>query len=57
METLAGFLLTQLGRIPSGGEVVDYEGRRMTITEMSGLRIAKVRVEKAPAVASQEVPA
>lgn len=49
VETLAGFLLTRLGRIPQGGEHVDYEGRRMTIVEMSGHRIARVRVEKAPA--------
>ena len=47
VETLAGFLLTRLGRIPVGGESVDYEGRRLTVTEMSGHRIAKVRVEKA----------
>ncbi len=46
VETLAGFLLTRLGRIPQGGESVDYEGRRLTIIEMSGRRIAKVRVEK-----------
>jgi CBS domain containing-hemolysin-like protein len=48
VETLAGFLLGRLGRIPVGGECVDYEGRRLTITEMSGRRIAKVRVEKVP---------
>lgn len=48
VETLAGFLLTRLGRIPQGGETVDYEGRRMTITEMSGHRIARVRIEKIP---------
>jgi CBS domain containing-hemolysin-like protein len=46
VETLAGFLLTRLGHIPQGGESVDYEGRRLTISEMSGHRIAKVRVEK-----------
>ncbi len=48
VETLAGFLLTRLGRIPQGGECVDYEGRRLTITEMNGHRIAKVRVENTP---------
>ena len=48
VETLAGFLLTRLGHIPMSGESVDYQGRRLTITEMSGRRIAKVRVEKVP---------
>ena len=56
VETLAGFLLTQLGRIPAGGEVVDFEGRRMTITEMSGHRIAKVRVEKTPLPTQDSAP-
>ena len=49
IETLAGFLLARLGRIPVGGESVDFEGRRLTIIEMNGHRIAKVRVEKTPA--------
>ena len=54
VETLAGFLLTRLGRIPLGGEHVDYEGRRMTIVEMNGHRIARVRVEKVPAIVAAD---
>ena len=45
VETLAGFVLTRLGRIPRGGESVDYEGRRLTVLEMDGRRIAKIRVD------------
>ena len=45
VETLAGFLLTRLGKIPTGGETVDYMGRRFTVLEMSGHRISNVRVE------------
>jgi CBS domain containing-hemolysin-like protein len=45
VETLAGFLLMRLGHIPKGGESVTYEGRRMTVVEMDGRRISKVRVE------------
>ena len=45
VETLAGFLLMRLGHIPEPGESVDYESRRMTVTEMDGRRISKVRVE------------
>ena len=44
-ETLAGFMLARLGRIPHGGESLEYEGRRFTILEMSGNRISRVRVE------------
>jgi putative hemolysin len=46
-ETLAGFLLARLGRIPRGGETVEYEGRRFTVVEMNGNRISRVRIEKA----------
>lgn len=45
VETLAGFLLTRLGHIPVAGEHVDYESRRLTVMEMDGRRIARVRVE------------
>jgi CBS domain containing-hemolysin-like protein len=45
VETLAGFLLTRLGHIPVPGEFVDYETRRLTVAEMDGRRISKVRVE------------
>jgi putative hemolysin len=46
VETLAGFLLARLGKIPSGGESIDYEGRRLTVLEMTGRRISKVRVQQ-----------
>jgi CBS domain containing-hemolysin-like protein len=45
VETLAGFLLMRLGHIPKGGESVTYESRRLTVVEMEGRRIAKIRVE------------
>jgi putative hemolysin len=45
VETLAGFLLTRLGKIPASGEAVDFSGHRFTVLEMSGHRISKVRVE------------
>ena len=45
VETLAGFMLTRLGHIPVAGESVDYETRRLTVAEMDGRRISKVRVE------------
>jgi len=55
VETLAGFVLAQLGHIPEPGESVEYEGRRMTVTEMEGRRIAKIRVETVePALPSTE---
>jgi CBS domain containing-hemolysin-like protein len=44
VETLAGFVLTRLGSIPSGGESLEYGNRRFTVVEMAGRRISKIRV-------------
>ncbi|HSM87095.1 MAG TPA: hemolysin family protein [Candidatus Limnocylindrales bacterium] len=44
-ETLGGFVLSRLGRIPMGGESVEYEGRRYTVLHMEGHRIARVKIE------------
>jgi CBS domain containing-hemolysin-like protein len=45
VETLAGFILTRLGKIPKGGESVEFGDRRLIVMEMEGRRISKVRVE------------
>jgi magnesium and cobalt exporter, CNNM family len=45
-ETLAGFILARLQKIPRVGDGFDFEGHRYTVEEMEGHRIAKVRVEK-----------
>jgi CBS domain containing-hemolysin-like protein len=45
VETLAGFVLMHLGHIPSPGESVVFEGRRLTVVEMDARRIARIRVE------------
>ncbi|MGP8250864.1 MAG: hemolysin family protein [Terracidiphilus sp.] len=47
VETLAGFMLVQLGHIPEVGESVVYDGRRMTVAAMDARRIARIRVEPA----------
>jgi len=45
-RTLAGLLLARLERIPKGGESVLHQGYWLTIVDMDGRRIAKVKVEK-----------
>jgi CBS domain containing-hemolysin-like protein len=54
VETLAGFILTRLGRVPQGGECIEYEGRRLTVLEMSGRRISKVRIEQLQPVVAEK---
>jgi len=45
-ETLAGFILARLQRIPNVRDHFEYEGRRYTVEELEGHRISKVRIEK-----------
>jgi CBS domain containing-hemolysin-like protein len=45
-ETLAGFMLARLQRIPNVRDHFEYEGRRYTVDELEGHRIARVRIEK-----------
>jgi putative hemolysin len=47
-ETLGGFLMTTLQKIPQVGDRVEIEGKRIHIVEMVGRRISKVKLEKLP---------
>jgi putative hemolysin len=45
-QTLAGLLLSRLGRIPKGGESVTEQGYIFTVVDMEGPRIARIKVER-----------
>ena len=47
-ETVAGFMLEQLGSMPKGGEVVALGGWRFTVVDVERNRISKVKIEKLP---------
>jgi len=53
-ETLAGFLLFQLGYIPKPGEVLEYGRRKFTILGMDHNRIARVGIERLADAAGAE---
>lgn len=44
-ETLGGYLLTVLQKIPKTGDVIEQEDKRIIISDMVGQRISKVRLE------------
>lgn len=44
--TVGGFVLDQLGFIPSGGETFVFGGWRFTVADMDGKRVARVKVER-----------
>ena len=48
-HTLAGFLLARLKRIPRGGEWVEESDYKMTVVDMEGRRIVKIKLERLPA--------
>jgi putative hemolysin len=43
-NTLAGFIISQLGRIPEVGDSVEALDHRFTVTEMDGRRVARIRI-------------
>jgi putative hemolysin len=45
-HTLAGFMLQRLKRIPRGGEWAEENGYKLTIVDMEGRRIVKIKVEE-----------
>jgi putative hemolysin len=46
-ETLAGLILTRMGRVPKSGEVVRIGGIKLTVYKMEGPRIIKIHLSKA----------
>ena len=52
-ETLAGFMLSRLQKIPAVGDFCYYGGRRFTVEEMDAHRISRVRIEDVQPAAAQ----
>ncbi|HVN55869.1 MAG TPA: hemolysin family protein [Anaerolineaceae bacterium] len=44
-ETLGGMIMTELGRIPSAGDVYEWDGFRFEVVDMDGRRVDKVLVK------------
>jgi CBS domain containing-hemolysin-like protein len=44
-ETLAGFVLAKLQRIPQPGDNFEFEGRRYTVVGLDNLRVDSVKIE------------
>ncbi|MGB9374878.1 MAG: hemolysin family protein [Jiangellales bacterium] len=47
-ETVAGFVVAQLGRLPAVGESVEAVGHRLEVRSLDGRRIARVHVSALP---------
>lgn len=53
-ETIGGFVFSQLGRLPTPGESIDWEGWRFVVLEVDRRRISRLRIERIQAPADIE---
>jgi putative hemolysin len=56
-ETVAGFLIKQLGRLPQVGDSVAALGHRFTVTELDGRRVARVLISTPGGIANSAAAA
>jgi putative hemolysin len=54
-DTLAGFIYSQMGRVPAGGEQVALDGLVLTVEQVSGRRIRKVRAQRIQPTQEKEI--
>ena len=45
-QTVAGFILDSLGRIPEEGDMVEFENLRMRVKEMNGVKVETVELRR-----------
>jgi putative hemolysin len=55
-ETVGGFIMAELGRLPDTGDAVEVDGWRLGVATMDGRRVSRVSVATAPPAAAA-VPA
>jgi len=53
-ETVAGYVIARLGRLPEVGDAVPVDGSRIEVVEMDGRRITRVSVSASPEPAPPE---
>jgi CBS domain containing-hemolysin-like protein len=53
-ETLGGFVISELQRIPHSGDSFEFENRKFTVLKMEGHRVGQVRVDSVPQPAAAD---
>ena len=56
-ETLAGYVLSRLGRLGRVGDTVEIDGHVLTVAEVNGLRIARVTIGPSAQVVDEDLDA
>ena len=49
-ETVAGYIMARLGRVPEKGDAVDFDGHRLVVRDVEGRRVSRVLVSLLPVV-------
>jgi putative hemolysin len=52
-ETLGGFVMLHLGRVPQAGDGFEWGGRSFEVMDMDGKRVDKVLVMLKPVITAQ----
>ena len=47
-ETVAGYLVAELGQLPEAGLSVEFAGHKLVVTEVENRRATRIKVEKLP---------
>jgi magnesium and cobalt exporter, CNNM family len=47
-ETVAGYIMAQLGRLPAEGDTVDFDGHRIVVRDVENRRVGRVLVTVVP---------
>jgi putative hemolysin len=53
-DTLGGFIYSQVGRVPTGGETIEVDNLVLTVEQVSGRRIRRVRALHRPTIPETE---
>ncbi|WP_322818311.1 hemolysin family protein [Tepidiforma sp.] len=56
-DTVGGFLIHHLGRLPAVGDEVEVEGLTLRVLSMAGRRVRRLRVSRQPTIEREEVAA
>jgi len=54
-DTVGGFLIHRLGRLPAVGDEVEADGLTLRVLSMAGRRVRRLRVARQPEAVGEEV--